>query len=74
MSRSKHQHKKNYLGFSTSKLKKLTSRKIRTRARSALSKAETDENALQSLKLRPVQLTNLLIMLNTKEFALLSKK
>lgn len=28
----------------------------------------------QSLKLRPVQLTNLLIMLNTKEFALLSKK
>ena len=27
MSRSKHQHKKNYLGFSTSKLKKLTSKK-----------------------------------------------
>ena len=45
MSRSKHQHKKNYLGFSTRKLKKLTSGKIRTRTRSALSKAVTDENA-----------------------------
>ena len=45
MSRSKHQHKKNYLGFSTRKLKKLTNRKIRTGARSALSKAEVDQNA-----------------------------
>lgn len=45
MSRSKHRHKKNYLGFSTRKLKKLTSRKIRTRTRSSLSKAEIDENA-----------------------------
>ena len=53
MSRSKHQHKKNYLGFSTSKLKKLTSRKIRTRARSALSKAETDENAFVNVDKKP---------------------
>lgn len=51
MSRSKHQHKKNYLGFSTRKLKKLTSRKIRTRARSALS--ETDENAFVNVDKKP---------------------
>lgn len=45
MSRSRHQHKKTYkLGFSTRKFKKETSGKIRTRVRSALSKAENENS------------------------------